>query len=100
MSLVIWRVVAPAWMQLRRPVLAAAALAVLAPFGAFPTVTSDNDSSTYTFLALDDTIGFFAFFVVGIAVHAFRLRRRIRSKVFERRSVTTSAGNKDCLDDE
>lgn len=79
MSLVIWRVVAPVWMQLRRPVLAAAALAVLAPFGAFPTVTSDNDSSTYTFLALDDTIGFFAFFVVGIAVRRAFSAREVRA---------------------
>ena len=79
MSLVIWRVVAPVWMQLRRPVLAAAAIAVLAPYGAFPTATTDNDSGTYTFLALDDTVGFFAFFVVGVAIRRAFSAREVRA---------------------
>ena len=66
MTLVVWRVAAPLWTQLRRPLLCASAVAVLCGYVAFPSVSyADGD-----FLRLKEALAYFPYYILGVHARA------------------------------
>ena len=66
LALVSWRVFAPLWLRLRRPLLCACFVALLSGYVAFPSFPfADGD-----FLRVHETLAFFPYYVLGITARS------------------------------
>ena len=66
MTLVMWRIAAPLWMRLRRPLLYASVVAVLGGYVAFPSIGYADGN----FLRWQEALAYFPYYILGVHARA------------------------------